>query len=50
LATKTPPPEQVGLVEAGGTATTLRPASVAVALRMSKNADQPTSLMRLARG
>jgi hypothetical protein len=44
-----PQPEHAWLVEAGGTATTRRPAYAAVKDRMDKNADHPASLMLLAR-
>jgi hypothetical protein len=49
LATITPQTEQVWVVEAGDTATTERPAHAALKLRMLKNADQPASVLLLAR-
>src|SRR5262245_60468141 len=47
--TRTPQPEQACEVEAGGTATPLRPAHAALKARMLKHWDQPASEIDLAR-
>jgi hypothetical protein len=47
--TRTPQPEQLWLEEAGGTATTRRPAQAAWEVRILKNALHPASWMLLAR-
>ena len=49
LATRTPQPEHLWLVNAGSTAITFRPAHAALKERMLKNADQPASWIDLAR-
>src|SRR5215813_10008295 len=49
IETSTPQPEHRWLVNAGGTATTERPAHAAVKLRVVRNAAQPASAMLLAR-
>ena len=49
LLDRTPQPEQVWLVNAGSTASTVLPAFAALKFRMARNADHPASCMDFAR-